>query len=132
MLAAARQRASRPGRTVGFGGAVVGAGASADPRTHSNNMYLEMLAGGGLLVGAAFAWLLWRTIGCVAALVRHAAAGGVAAAAGLAAAAIAIALHATVDSFLSFAPTYVLFSLTLACAVACSRGAETGLDAHRV
>jgi len=106
--------------------------ASADPRTHSNNMYLEMLAGGGLLVGAAFAWLLWRTIGCVAALVRRAAAGGVAAAAGLAAAAIAIALHATVDSFLSFAPTYVLFSLTLACAVACARGAETGLDAHRV
>src|SRR3989442_135516 len=106
--------------------------ASADPRTHSNNMYLEMLAGGGLLVGAAFAWLLWRTIGCVAALVRHAAAGGVAAAAGLAAAAIAIALHATVDSFLSFAPTYVLFSLTLACAVACARGAENRLDAHRV
>src|SRR6266850_973623 len=106
--------------------------ASADPRTHSNNMYLEVLAGGGLLVGAAFAWLLWRTIGCVAALVRHAAAGGVAAAAGLAAAAIAIALHATVDSFLSFAPTYVLFSLTLACAVACARGAENGLDAHRV
>jgi hypothetical protein len=104
---------------------------SADPRTHSNNMYLEILTGGGLLGGAAFAWLLWRAIGCVAALMRRAAAG-VAAAAGLAAAALAIALHATVDSFLSFAPTYVLFSLTLACAVACARGAETRFDAHRV
>ena len=35
--------------------------SGADERTHSNNMYLEMLAGGGLLVAAAFAWLLWRS-----------------------------------------------------------------------
>ena len=32
----------------------------ADARMHSNNMYLEMLAGGGLVVGAAFLWLVWR------------------------------------------------------------------------
>jgi hypothetical protein len=50
----------------------------------------------------------------------------------VAAATLAIALHATVDSFLSFAPTYVLFSLTLGCAVACARGVETGLDADCV
>ncbi len=31
--------------------------ASTDERTHSNNMYLEMLAGGGLLVVGAFGWL---------------------------------------------------------------------------
>ena len=102
---------------------------SADPRTHSNNMYLEMLAGGGLLVGAAFAWLLWSAARTLAASVR-APAGG-AAAAGMAAAALAIALHATVDSFLSFGPTYVLFSLTLGCATACARGVETPL-ANRV
>ena len=97
--------------------------SSADPRTHSNNMYLEMLAGGGLVVGAAFAWLLWRAGGETAALVRTPAGG--AAAAGVAAATLAIAVHATVDSFLSFAPTYVLFALTLGCAAACARGAET-------
>jgi O-antigen ligase/polysaccharide polymerase Wzy-like membrane protein len=103
--------------------------ASADPRTHSNNMYLEMLAGGGLLVGAAFAWLLWRAGSEAAALLRTPAGG--AAAAGVVAATLAIAVHATVDSFLSFAPTYVLFSLTLGCAVACARGVETPL-ANRV
>ena len=103
--------------------------AHADPRTHSNNMYLEMLAGGGLLVGAAFAWLLWRAGGAAAALVRTPAAGS--AAIGVAAAMLGIAVHATVDSFLSFAPTYVLFSLTLGCAVACARGMETPL-ANRV
>ena len=106
--------------------------ASADTRTHSNNMYLEMLTGGGLLAGVAFAWLLWRAAGCVGAGLRAAAARGGALAVGVAAAALAIALHATVDSFLSFAPTYVLFSLTLGCAVACARGVESGLDANRV
>ena len=103
--------------------------ASADPRTHSNNMYLEMVAGGGVLVGAAFAWLLWSAARAVAASMRVTSSG--AAAAGIVAAALAIAVHATVDSFLSFAPTYVLFSLTLGCASACARGVETRL-ANRV
>jgi hypothetical protein len=104
--------------------------AAADPRTHSNNMYLEMLAGGGLLAGAAFVWLLWRAAGCFVAVLRVAARGGsppafgapsAAAALGVAAAGLAIGLHAAVDSFLSFAPTYVLFSLTLGCASVCAR-----------
>jgi O-antigen ligase len=108
---------------------------SADPRTHSNNMYLEILAGGGLLAGAVFVWLLWRAVGCFVRAVRVAADQRVqsgAVALGLAAAGLAIALHATVDSFLSFAPTYVLFSLTLGCAVVCARGAEIRSDANRV
>jgi hypothetical protein len=98
-------------------------------------MYLEMLAGGGVLVAGAFAWLLWRSAVCVAEMVASA---GRAAevcgpvALGLAAALLAIAVHASVDSFLSFAPTYVLFSLTLGCAAACARGMETRPDAHRV
>jgi hypothetical protein len=106
-----------------------------DPRTHSNNMYLEMLAGGGVLVASAFAWLLWRSAASVAAMVSSAgrAGGGCGPIAlGLAAAMLAIAVHSAVDSFLSFAPTYVLFSLTLGCAVACARGMETRPDAHRV
>jgi O-Antigen ligase len=104
----------------------------ADTRTHSNNMYLEMLVGGGLLAFAAFAWLSWRAWRCVADGLRLAGDRGNAAAVGIAAAALAIALHATVDSFVSFAPTYVLFSLTLGCAVACARGVESRLDANRV
>jgi O-antigen ligase len=112
-------------------GAYSGLGG-ADERTHSNNMYLEMLAGGGLIVAAAFTWLLWRSAACAASIVRRGggAWGGVAA--GLAAALLAIAVHASVDTFLGFAPTYVLFSITLGCAVACARGVETWPDAHRV
>jgi hypothetical protein len=106
-----------------------------DERTHSNNMYLEMLAGGGLLVAFAFGWLLWRSAACaveIVAIAHRAGGASGAVALGLAAAVLAIAVHASVDSFLSFAPTYVLFSLTLGCAVAYARGIETWTDAHRV
>jgi hypothetical protein len=103
-----------------------------DPRTHSNNMYLEILAGGGAIAFAAFAWLLWRAAVCTVRLVRTPAGDSAALALGLAAATLAIGLHAAVDSFLSFAPTYVLFALTLGCAVACARGAEVPTGAHRI
>ena len=106
-----------------------------DQRTHSNNMYLEMLAGGGVLVAAAFGWLLWRSAACaveIVAIARRSGGASGAVALGLAAALLAIAVHASVDSFLSFGPTYVLFSLTLGCAVACARGMETWPDANRV
>ena len=106
--------------------------AGTDERTHSNNMYLEMLAGGGLLAAAAFAWLLWRSAACAIGIARRGGGAGGAVALGLAAAMLAIAVHASVDSFLSFAPTYVLFSLTLGCAVACARGMEIWPDANRV
>jgi hypothetical protein len=105
---------------------------SADPRTHSNNMYVEMFAGGGLLVGVAFLWLFWRATGSFAQLARAGAPQDFAPALGIAAAGLAIALHAAVDSFLSFAPIYVLFSLTLGCAVACVRGAEERAHANRL
>jgi O-antigen ligase len=105
---------------------------SADPRTHSNNMYLEMFAGGGVLVGAAFLWLLWRAAGSFARLARGAAPQDCAFALGIAAAGLAIAVHASVDSFLSFAPIYVVFSLTLGCAVASARGWEDPSHAHRL
>jgi hypothetical protein len=105
---------------------------TSDTRTHSNNMYLEMLAGGGLVTACAFAWCLWaaaRT--CAAGVVRSAATSG-SIAVGITAAAIAMALHGLVDSFLAFAPIYVLFSLTLGLAAACACGVETCADAHRI
>jgi hypothetical protein len=109
--------------------------ANTDERTHSNNMYIEMLAGGGLLVAAAFGWLAWRAAACAVALAAAAPAidgPGTALALGLSAAIVAIAVHASVDSFLSFAPTYVLFALTLGCATACMQRKEILTDAHRV
>jgi hypothetical protein len=91
-----------------------------DPRIHANNMYLEMVVGGGLVGGLAFAWL------CVRALLeflRCARVRGSAAtaAAGVVAAGAAIALHGFVDSFLSFTCTYILISITLGLAVAVNR-----------
>jgi hypothetical protein len=97
---------------------------AADPRLHSNNMYLEVLAGSGLLGGAAFLWFLWRT---AVVLVRIAAFE-----AGIAAAGLAVAIHGVVDSFLSFAPTYLLFALTLGLAVASATISQGERDAHRV
>ena len=97
---------------------------AADPRLHSNNMYIEMFAGGGLLGGGAFLWLIWRAGAVAVRAVRIEP--------GVAAAMLAIAVHGLVDSFLSFAPTYLLFSLTLGLAVASPRVGKIGPDAHRI
>ena len=88
--------------------------ATFDRRMHANNMYLEMLVGGGIVGGAAFAWLCWAAARQALATVRRAA-GEVphAAIASLAAATLAIGLHGFVDSFLSFTATYILFAVTL-------------------
>ena len=88
--------------------------ATFDRRMHANNMYLEMLVGGGIVGGAAFAWLCWAAARQALAPVRRAA-GEVphAAIASLAAATLAIGLHGFVDSFLSFTATYILFAVTL-------------------
>jgi O-antigen ligase len=111
----------------------------ADPRLHSNNMYIEMLAGGGLTGGVVFLWLIWRTADRLVAAIRLGARPRAAYAAGVAAAGIAVLIHGTVDSFLSFTPTYVLISITLGLAVASTRGPgcivtneeQAGTDADR-
>jgi O-antigen ligase len=95
--------------------------ANADRRVHSNNVYLEVLVGGGLLAGVAFVWLGWRSAGCLVPALRAMAHRGAvdrpsAATAGAAAAMLAIGLHGLVDSFVSFTPTYVLFAITLGAA----------------
>jgi hypothetical protein len=109
--------------------------ADADPRLHSNNMYIEMMAGGGLVGGLAFLWLMWRAAGLVVAAIRP---GETASfddtSAGVAAAGIAVLIHGTVDSFLSFTPTYVLISIALGFAVASTggRGAPSGREGQAV
>jgi O-antigen ligase len=100
----------------------------ADTRTHSNNMYLEILAGGGLLGAAAFLWLMREAVAVFITAGRGPGPEQLA----LVAAGAAIALHGVVDSFISFAPTYILFSMTLGLAAAVARGMEPAADAHRI
>jgi hypothetical protein len=101
--------------------------ANADARVHSNDMYLEVIAGTGLLGGLAFLWLAWRASGRILALCRH---GDAALGAGIAAAGLAIAAHGLVDAFLGFTATYILIAITLGLAVASSGMGEA--HAHRV
>jgi hypothetical protein len=102
-----------------------------DTRVHSNNMYLEILIGGGLVGALAFAWLCRGVAGTLGELIRNGARGELAPfSAALVAAAVAIGAHGITDSFLSFTATYVLFSITLGLAVCCARLAAP--HAHRV
>jgi len=104
---------------------------AGDPRVNTNNMYLEVLVGSGIVGLLAFAWLIWSAARmCAAGLAR--ASRDDALAMGVAAAGIAILLHGLVDAFLEFAPIYTMFSLTLGLAAACARAVETGADAHRI
>jgi hypothetical protein len=92
---------------------------SADPRVHSNNMYLEILVGGGFAGGLAFAWLCWRAAEQFAGAARPTAAPQMAAAgAAVLAAGAAIAVHGLTDSFLGFTATYILIAITIVLAVA--------------
>ncbi len=82
----------------------------ADPRTHSNSMYVEMFVGGGIVGGAAFLWLMWKAAGLSADTVRRSAnVSGL----GVAAAVAAVLIHGFVDSFFSFTPAYVVIAFTL-------------------
>jgi hypothetical protein len=97
--------------------------ADADARLHSNNMYIEVLAGTGLLGGAALAYFTWR-VGVTAfralGSIRRRrdewpedAIGRSLLVSGVAAGVTAIAVHGLVDSFLSFTATYVLIAVAL-------------------
>jgi len=142
------RRAERPGRLVlwraalgiAAGHPLLGAGPDnfrliygryttlrrPDPRVHSNDMYLEVLAGSGIVGAALFLWLCWRAGGVARRAALQPARAPLAAYGPAAAAAIAaIALHGLVDSFLSFTPTYILMATALGLAAGCA-----GLTAH--
>jgi O-antigen ligase len=99
--------------------------AQPDPRVHSNNMYLEILAGMGLVGIAAALWLAARVL---ANLRRVTQAGGVEL--GVAAALLAWAVHGLADSFMSFTPTYMAGAIVLGLASSCAE--PEGDCAHRV
>jgi len=105
--------------------------ANFDQRTHANNMYLEILVGGGLAGALAFAWLCWRIAGRFTHPVLRPVDPRVATiAAAVLAAGAAIAIHGLVDSFLGFTGTYTLMAIVVGLAVA--GDALNERDAHRV
>lgn len=102
-----------------------------DARVHSNNMYLEVLVGAGLVGGAAFVWFCWRACRRVVRPVFRPSDPTLATlAAAVCAAAAAIAIHGLADSFLGFTGTYIPIAVVLGLAVAGDSLNEA--DAHRV
>jgi hypothetical protein len=105
--------------------------ANADQRVHSNNMYLEIFVGGGLLGAVAFVWFCWNAaLRFAHPVLRPVDLRIATVAAAVSAAGAAIALHGIVDSFLGFTGTYTLIAITLGLAVAADHLNEA--DAHRV
>lgn len=92
--------------------------ANADRRVHSNNLYLELLASGGLVAGVVLVWFFWRVamVSWRAVVPRavHPAAPGVVAAVA------AVAVHGVFDAFLAFTATYILTAITLGLAAGLS------------
>jgi hypothetical protein len=104
----------------------------ADPRVHANNMYLEVLAGAGLLGLLALLWLvgtaghaLWRR--CHRAPLER-----LMPAAAALAAWVMVAGHGLVDSFLSFTTTYLTFALAAGLAFSPGVAGNVDGDAHRI
>jgi len=85
--------------------------AAWDERVHANNSYIEMLVGMGVAGLLGTAWLMFAALRSgTRALVDVSEARLPIAAASFAACA-AIAVHALVDSFLTFTPTYAVFAI---------------------
>jgi O-antigen ligase len=91
--------------------------ATFDTRVHSNNMYVEMFAGGGVAGGVAFLWLCLAVARTGRRAVAMANAQIAPLAIGVVAALAAIATHGLFDSFLSFTGTYIVIACVAALAV---------------
>jgi hypothetical protein len=102
--------------------------ATWDTRVHANNMYLEVLAGAGIIGAAALLWLVGASGLLVWRLWAAASPSAAAAPAILVAAWLVIAGHGLVDNFLSFTTTYVMFAL--AAGLACSAPFRDGTRPH--
>ena len=85
--------------------------AAWDARVHTNNTYLEVLVGMGVIGLAALTWLVFAGARATLALISSATADSVPFVAATTAACLAIAAHGVVDSFLTFTSTYVVFAL---------------------
>lgn len=85
--------------------------AAPDTRVHTNNTYLEILVGTGVVGFAALLWLLFAGARSTLALIVAGTGDSIPLIAATTAACLAIAAHGMVDSFLAFTSTYVVFAL---------------------
>ena len=85
--------------------------AAWDTRVHANNSYIEVLAGMGVVGALALAWLLIAAVRSGTRALIGAGDARLPIAAAAFAACAAIAVHALVDSFLTFTPTYTVFAV---------------------
>jgi hypothetical protein len=85
--------------------------AAWDERVHANNSYIEVLVGMGVLGLSATAWLMFAALRSGTRSVVDASDARLPIAAASFAACAAIAVHALVDSFLTFTPTYAVFAI---------------------
>jgi hypothetical protein len=82
-----------------------------DVRVHANNSYIEVLAGMGAIGVIALGWLLFAALRSGTRAVIDAGDARLPIVAASFAACVAIAMHALVDSFLTFTPTYTVFAV---------------------
>ena len=85
--------------------------AASDTRVHTNNTYLEILVGMGVVGLVPLLWLLVAGARSTLALISRSSADSVPFVAATTAACLTIAAHGVVDSFLTFTSTYVVFAL---------------------
>jgi len=97
-----------------------------DPRVHANNTYIEVMVGMGVVGVAALSWLIFAVVRSTRQLLSIASDQSVPLVAAATAACLAIAVHALVDSFLTFTPTYVVFAIAVGLLY------STNHHAHRV
>jgi hypothetical protein len=82
-----------------------------DTRVHTNNTYLEILVGLGLVGLVPLVWLLFAGVRSTVAVVSRSTGDAVPLIGATTAACLAIAAHGVVDSFLTFTSTYVVFAI---------------------
>jgi hypothetical protein len=85
--------------------------AAWDERVHANNSYIEVLVGMGAAGVVAMAWLMVAALRSGTRALVDASDARLPIVAAAFAACAAIAVHALVDSFLTFTPTYVVFAI---------------------
>ena len=85
--------------------------AAWDTRVHTNNTYLEVLAGMGALGFAALIWLMVAASRTAMSIAFNASSDSIPFVAAAFAACVAIAAHGMVDSFLTFTATYAVFAI---------------------
>jgi hypothetical protein len=85
--------------------------AAWDTRVHTNNTYLEVLTGMGVIGSAALCWLVVAAARSAWSIAANADGRAIPLVAAAFAACVAIAAHGMVDSFLTFTSTYVVFAI---------------------